>query len=75
VQLKTGNQNFTVKVANYAPDRRYIQSVTLNGKPLNRNWLTHQEIVKGGILVITASCKPNPNFGITNQWISSVDMQ
>jgi putative alpha-1,2-mannosidase len=75
VQLKTGNQSFTVKVANYASSRRYIQSVTLNGKPLNRNWLTHQEIIKGGTLIITASEKPNQNFGITNQWISSVDMQ
>lgn len=75
VQLKTGKQNFTVKVANYAPNRRYIQSVTLNGKPLSRNWLTHQEIIKGGTLVITAADKPNQNFGITNQWISSVDMQ
>lgn len=75
VQLKTGKQNFTVKVANYAPNRRYIQSVTLNGKPLNCNWLTHQEIIKGGTLVITAADKPNQNFGITNQWISSVDMQ
>lgn len=75
VQVKTGKQNLTVKVANYAPNRRYIESVTLNGKPLNRNWLTHQEIVKGGTLVITAVDKPNQNFGITNQWISSVDMQ
>jgi putative alpha-1,2-mannosidase len=75
VQLKTGNKNFTVKVANYASKRRYIQSVALNGKPLNRNWLTHQEIIKGGTLIITAADKPNQNFGITNQWISSVDMQ
>ena len=28
----------------------YIQSVSLNGKKLNRLWITHNEIVKGGVL-------------------------
>ena len=28
----------------------YIQSVSLNGKKLNRLWITHDEIVEGGVL-------------------------
>jgi putative alpha-1,2-mannosidase len=68
-------KSFTIKVANYAANRRYIQSATLNGKPLTRNWITHNEITKGGKLVITASDKPNKTWGIKDQWLSSIDMQ
>ena len=75
VELNTGVKKFTIKVANYAANRRYIQSATLNGKPLNRNWLTHQEIIKGGTLVITASNEPNKAWGTQNQWVSSIDMK
>lgn len=38
----------------------YIQSATLNGKPLQRFWLTHAEIVAGGRLVFRMSSTPNP---------------
>jgi predicted alpha-1,2-mannosidase len=37
----------------------YIQSATLNGKPLNRAWLTHAEIIAGGTLVFRMSSQPN----------------
>jgi predicted alpha-1,2-mannosidase len=37
----------------------YIQSAMLNGKPLGRFWLTHEEIVSGGILVFHMSSTPN----------------
>ncbi|WP_224996254.1 glycoside hydrolase domain-containing protein [Cesiribacter sp. SM1] len=68
IQLPAG-KTFTIEVENYAEENYYIQQVTLNGKKLERNWLTHQEIVQGGELVITASGKPNKDWGINNQWI------
>ncbi|MBS7566867.1 glycoside hydrolase family 92 protein [Mucilaginibacter sp. Bleaf8] len=74
VKLDWGSKNFTIKVANYAKNRRYIKSVTLNNKPLTRNWLTHQEIMKGGTLVITTSEQPDKLWGTQNQWISNMDM-
>lgn len=40
----------------------YIQSATLNGKPLRRFWLTHAEIISGGTLVFRMSSKPNPEW-------------
>lgn len=52
---------------------QYILSVTLNGKPFERNWITHEEIAKGGTLIITASDKLNKNFGTTNQWITDIN--
>ncbi|WP_311951117.1 glycoside hydrolase domain-containing protein [Mucilaginibacter terrae] len=75
VQLNGAGKAFTIKVENFGAKNRYIQSATLNGKPLNRNWLTHDEIMKGGTLIITASAQPNKSFGTQNQWVSSVDMQ
>lgn len=38
----------------------YIQSATLNGKPLRRFWLTHAEIASGGTLVFHMATEPNP---------------
>jgi putative alpha-1,2-mannosidase len=75
VEFKGGSKPFTVKVANYAAGKRYIQSAMLNNKPLNRNWLTHDEIMKGGTLILTVSAKPNTAWGTTNQWVSSIEMK
>jgi putative alpha-1,2-mannosidase len=63
----------SISVLNFSKNARYIQSVTLNGKPLGRNWLTQEEIMHGGKLIITASVKPNKKFGINNRWISDID--
>jgi putative alpha-1,2-mannosidase len=42
----------------------------LNGKPLNRNWLTHQELAAGGTLVFVAADVPNKKWGTQQPWIS-----
>jgi putative alpha-1,2-mannosidase len=44
---------FTIERKGYSSDNRYIQSITLNGKTLERNYLTHDEIIAGGELVFT----------------------
>jgi len=59
-------------VNNYRKNNQYIDSVTLDGKPIDRNWLTQQEIMHGGQLVIVASATPNKQFGIHNQFITSL---
>ncbi len=49
----------------YAPAARmdnYIQSATLNGQPLNRPWITHDEMVKGGTLELTMGVVPNVDW-------------
>ncbi|WP_199233991.1 glycoside hydrolase domain-containing protein, partial [Pedobacter sp. HMWF019] len=60
------------KVKNFGPDQAFIQRVSLNGKLLDRTWITHQEIINGGELVITAGDKPNLQFGMKNLWISGL---
>lgn len=48
-QYYKGNA-FMVVAHNNSPENVYIQSVSLNGKPLNRLWITHEEITDGGVL-------------------------
>jgi len=45
-----GDKTFSVRCANISASAKYVQSAELNGKPLHRAWLTHQEIVAGGKL-------------------------
>jgi predicted alpha-1,2-mannosidase len=56
-------RTFTVVAHNNSSANPYIQTVTLNGKPLERSWLSHAEIVAGGKLVMTMGPTPNKSFG------------
>ncbi|SMO53620.1 glycoside hydrolase domain-containing protein [Solitalea koreensis] len=67
-----GNKQFNITVKNFTEHNRYIQSVTLNGKPFTRNWISHQDLETGGKMVITAGSEPNKSWGINDQWISSL---
>jgi len=67
-----GKKKLEIGVENYADQHKYIQKVTLNGKEINRNYLTHEEIMAGGKLVIVAGAEPNKSWGIKDQWISNL---
>jgi putative alpha-1,2-mannosidase len=72
VSLQLENKKtFTIEVKNYNKDHFYVQSAMLNGKIINRNWLTQQEIQAGGTLLIETGPEPNLFWGTTNQWISN----
>ena len=42
---------FRIEREGYSQECRYVQSVELNGEVLERNYITHQEIISGGKLV------------------------
>ena len=65
-----GKKHFEISVQNYSASRMYISKVTLNGKTLNRNWITQQEIMQGGTMIITAADEPDKGFGTQNTWIT-----
>jgi putative alpha-1,2-mannosidase len=44
---------------------RFIQSATLNGKPLETSWFRHKQIADGGTLVFTLGSAPG-KWGTTN---------
>ena len=50
---------FRIRAEGVSAANRYIQSATLNGKPLERFWLRHAEIVAGGELVFRMGSAPN----------------
>lgn len=57
VNLENGKK-FTVEAVNQSDKNVYVSSVTLNGKPLNRRYLTHSEIMNGGHVVFQMSQEP-----------------
>jgi len=57
-------KTFTISTQNNSAENIYIQSAQLNGKPLNRCWITHDEIIAGGKLDLVLGSKPNMEWGI-----------
>ena len=51
VNLPDGKK-FTVIATNNSKENKYIESITLNGKPLDKPFFTHDDIVKGSTLEI-----------------------
>ena len=58
-----GGRAFRIEARGASSGKQYIQSATLNGKPLTRTWISHQEIVEGGLLVFQMGAQPNPQWG------------
>jgi len=56
-------KTFTVVAYQNSKDNVYIQSARLNGKPLERSWLWHKEIVAGGRLELEMGPQPNKSWG------------
>ncbi len=57
-------RRFTISTAGLADANRYIQSVTLNGRPLDRTWIGHDEITAGGELHFVMGTEPNRTWGV-----------
>lgn len=52
------------KSSGNAEEDKYIQSVSLNGKPHDRLWIRHEDLVSGAHLVFTLGPKPNRELGV-----------
>lgn len=61
LNLPNGHR-FTVHAVNLTPDNGYVGGVTLNGKPLARSFIRHEEIMAGGELVFTMQAVPNKTW-------------
>lgn len=67
IQLENGKR-FTITASGNSVDKPYIQSATLNGKELQRPWITHQEITAGGELHFVMGAQPNHNWGLQKSY-------
>ncbi|MEO5603301.1 MAG: GH92 family glycosyl hydrolase [Cyclobacteriaceae bacterium] len=56
-------KTFTIEAKNNATSNKYIQRSTLNGKPLDRPWFKHDELMQGGTLAFIMGSKPNKEWG------------
>lgn len=62
LNLENG-KTFTVQALNNSKENSYIQSMRLNGAPIERYYLTHREIMAGGELIFTMGNTPNKTKG------------
>ena len=56
------NKVFTVRAKNLSKKSYIVKSVILNGELLKRNFITHEEIMKGGELIFEMVNKLNTNY-------------
>ena len=57
---------FTIEARNNSKENKYIRSVNLNGKPLNKFWFNHDAIKNGGKLIFEMDSKLNKNLNFEN---------
>ena len=57
-EVKAGGKTFTVVANNNSKENKYIQSVTLNGKPYDLPFLDYKDIMSGGKLVLEMGPEP-----------------
>lgn len=66
IKVNVGNGKvFHIIAQNCSEENKYIQSATLNGKELNRPWITHEEVKNGATLVLKMGSRPNKEWGAT----------
>jgi predicted alpha-1,2-mannosidase len=62
LHLENGN-TFVVNAPNNTPATRYIQKATLNGKVYTKNFITHEDLLRGGKFDLLMSTTPNKTKG------------
>lgn len=55
-----GGRKFTVQTSGKGA---YIQSATLNGKPFRQSWISHKQLLSGGVLRFVMGAAPNKKWG------------
>ncbi len=58
LQLEEG-KSFKITANNLSDKKKYIKSAILNGKPFIQAWILHEDIVKGGELILEMDSKPS----------------
>lgn len=56
----SNGKTFTVIAKEVSPTNIYIQSVTLNGKPYNQSYITHEQIMNGSTIEFEMGNRPGP---------------
>jgi predicted alpha-1,2-mannosidase len=62
MQLENGKQ-FVIDAANNSKENLYVSGISLNGKPWDKNYITHEDLLKGGKLGFTMTNQPDKTRG------------
>jgi putative alpha-1,2-mannosidase len=64
VTLSLGDdKQFIIHAKEVSAKNKYIQSAVLNGKPLEKPWFEHAEIINGATLELMMGPRPNKLWG------------
>lgn len=66
VKLDNG-KSITVKANNNSDENIYIQSMKLNGKEYNKNYIKHSDLENGATIEFTMGNTPNTNWGSSEE--------
>lgn len=67
-------KTFTIIARNNSGKNIYVKAITLNGKPYNKMYIRHEDMLKGGELVFEMSDKPNKELGQKREsWPTSME--
>ncbi len=64
IHLKNG-KDFVIVADHNSHENKYVQSIRLNGQPLNQVWFRHSDIAGGGTLELIMGDVPNTTLGST----------
>jgi putative alpha-1,2-mannosidase len=56
-------KTFGIVARGASRDNKYIQSATLNGKPIDKPFISHDILMAGGKLVLEMGSEPNQDWG------------
>jgi predicted alpha-1,2-mannosidase len=62
IHLKNG-RDFVLVAHGTSHDNKYVQSIRLNGQPLDQVWFRHADLANGGTLEVTMGDTPNTSLG------------
>jgi predicted alpha-1,2-mannosidase len=60
----SGGKTLKVVVANNSKTNKYIQRITLDGKPYTKSYISHADLTAGGNLKLEMGSKPSATYGI-----------
>jgi len=63
VHLENGKQ-IRINAPGNGAEKRYIRSAKLNGRAIQRNWLGHDELLRGATFDVEMAAQPNQQRGI-----------
>jgi predicted alpha-1,2-mannosidase len=66
IHLENGKQ-ILIKAPKNSAENVYVEALKFNQKPYSKNWLSHQELLKGAVLDFDMNNKPNVNRGINEK--------